>query len=108
MSNPDASRATNQRRRPMIFPRGERRGFDIVRDMPEHGPLRGKANKPPAPTKHRCVLCHQDLHFVRQHVSPARFGPVVTTDFYQCGACDAGFAQNLATGKWQRWVGDDN
>jgi hypothetical protein len=77
--------------------------------MPNLGPLRGKSTNPPRPvTGHRCNLCHHELHLVRRHVSPARLGAPVTTEFYECTACDSGFALNPATGKWKRWVGDDS
>jgi hypothetical protein len=32
----------------------------------------------------------------------------VATDFYQCGACDAGYAVDVSTGAWKRWMTDDD
>jgi hypothetical protein len=77
--------------------------------MPNLGPQRGKTtNRQGSLTGHRCVLCHQALHLVRRHVSPVRLGASVTIEFYQCDACDSGFALNPATGKWKRWVTEDD
>ena len=77
--------------------------------MTNLGALRGKAaNSPAAATTHRCSLCHQELHLIRRHVSPARLGDPVTTEFYQCSACDSGFALDVATGKWKRWLDADS
>ena len=76
--------------------------------MPNLGPLRGKTPKPPAVVPgHRCERCRQELNFVRRHVSPPRLGPAVTTEFYECCACDSAYALNTATGKWKPWVGDE-
>jgi hypothetical protein len=44
---------------------------------------------------------------VRRHVSPTRLGAPVTTEFYQCAACDSGFALNVANGTWKSWVADE-
>jgi uncharacterized protein with PIN domain len=77
--------------------------------MPNLGPRRGKTpQQPGAVTGHRCVLCHQELRLVRRHVSPPRLGAAVATEFYQCGACDSGYALNPATGKWRNWMADDS
>ena len=76
--------------------------------MPDLGPFRGQTNPPSAGSGHRCALCHQELHLVRRHVSPARLGESLTTEFYQCTACDSGYALNPATGKWKRWISDEN
>lgn len=77
--------------------------------MPNLRPQQRKTpNRPGTVTGHRCRLCRHELHLVRRHVSPPRLGAPLTTEFYQCGACDAGFALNVATGKWKRWVGDDS
>jgi hypothetical protein len=32
----------------------------------------------------------------------------VAIEFYQCDACDSGYALNVATGQWKRWVTDDD
>lgn len=76
--------------------------------MPNLGPLRRKTDNPYGKTtEHRCVGCGGALHLVRRHVSPVRLGAPVTTEFYQCRACDSGYAFNRATGKWKPWVADD-
>jgi hypothetical protein len=71
-----------------------------------------RPQKTPTPqgtaTTHRCRLCRHELHLVRQHVSPPRLGAALTTEFYQCSACDAGFALNVATGKWKPWVSEES
>jgi hypothetical protein len=77
--------------------------------MPNLGPLKGKPpDESSKPTGHLCRLCHQELRLVRRHTSPARLGAPVTTEFYQCGACDSGFALNPATGKWKGWSPDES
>jgi len=58
-------------------------------------------------TGHRCRGCREDLVLVRRHVSPARLGPSITTEFYQCRACDSGYALNVATGTWKAWAADE-
>lgn len=76
--------------------------------MPILDPQRRKTDNSPAKiTGHRCLHCGQDLRFVRKHVSPARLGAPRSTEFYQCRACDAGYAFNRSEGKWKAWVGDD-
>lgn len=72
-------------------------------------PLRRKSGKPQGKITGRvCAHCHQDLRLVHRHTSPARLGAQLTTEFYQCRACDAGFAFTPATGKWKPWVGDED
>lgn len=69
------------------------------------------ATLPPAAgavTKHRCRFCRDHLRFVRRHVSPIRFGIPVRTEFYRCPACDSGYALDLGTGKWKRWLADED
>lgn len=70
--------------------------------MPQLRPRRRQAdNQNGALTPHRCLACGQHLHLVRRHVSPIRLGPNVTTEFYQCGACDSGCAFNPDTSTWK-------
>jgi hypothetical protein len=77
--------------------------------MPNLGPLRRKSDDPRgARTGHRCSHCREDLCLVRRHVSPSRLGAPVTTEFYQCRACDSGYAFNPGTRKWKPWAADDN
>ena len=64
-------------------------------------------NRPKAGRGHRCSLCRHELQLVRRHVSPLRLGPPLTTEIYECVACDAGFALDAATGKWKPWVGEE-
>ena len=58
-------------------------------------------------TRHRCRSCREDLVLVRRHISPDRLGPRMTTEFYQCRACDSGYALNLAGGTWKTWAADE-
>jgi len=75
--------------------------------MPDLRPR--KTPKPSgAATTHRCSLCHDELHLIREHVSPPRLGAQLRTEFYQCRACDSSFALNVATGKWRLWMGEDS
>ena len=59
-------------------------------------------------TGHRCASCREDLALVRRHVSPPRLGPPVTTEFYQCRACDSGYTHNPGTGTWKSWAADES
>jgi hypothetical protein len=63
-------------------------------------------NGPAVPSVHRCTLCHHELRLVRRHVSPPRFGAAMTTELYQCVACDASYAYSPASGKWRPWIND--
>ena len=60
-----------------------------------------------ARTGHPCSNCHERLQLVRRHVSPHRLGAPSVTEFYQCIACDSGFAFSASTGRWKPWVTDD-
>jgi uncharacterized protein with PIN domain len=60
-----------------------------------------------AMTSHQCAYCREDLRLVRQHLSPSRLGAQMATEFYQCRACDSGYAFNPATGKWKAWMADE-
>ena len=73
------------------------------------GPQRRKSDDPRgALTGHRCKICREDLRLVRRHVSPLRLGAPVTTEFYQCRACDSGYKLNPGTGAWKPWVADES
>ncbi len=77
--------------------------------MPNLDPQRRKSDEAHgALTGHKCTRCREDLVFVRRHVSPMRLGPPATTEFYQCRACDSGFALNPATGRWKPWATDES
>jgi hypothetical protein len=58
------------------------------------------------PAARMCPMCMQQLELSRQHVSPARLGAPVTTEFYECPACDAAYALNAVTGKMKPWLGN--
>jgi hypothetical protein len=76
--------------------------------MPNLGQQRRKTDeKQGALTGHRCAHCREDLALVRTHVSPERLGTPVTTEFYQCRACDSGYAHTVATGSWKPWTPDE-
>ena len=77
--------------------------------MPILDPRRRKTDDPRgALTGHRCRSCRQDLALVRRHVSPDRLGPRMITEFYQCRACDSGYALNVAAGTWKPWAADES
>ncbi len=77
--------------------------------MPNLGPQRPKSDESRgAMTGFRCRNCREDLSLVRRHVSPPRLGPPVTTEFYQCRACDSGYAHNPGTGAWKHWAADES
>jgi hypothetical protein len=76
--------------------------------MPTLGPQRRNTRKTtPEMPGYPCSHCGQLLQFVRKHVSPPRLGPAVETEFYQCVACDSGFARSPSTGKWKPWMADE-
>ena len=87
------------------------RGHDLLisghRQMPSLGPKRRKGdNASGIISGYRCAHCGEGLHLMRRHVSPVRLGARLATEFYQCRACDSGYALNPATGKWKPWVTD--
>ena len=72
-------------------------------------PLRQKGDKLDATTApRRCAHCHEELQLVRRHISPARLGAPITTEFYECRACDSGFTLDPKTGRWKPSVGDQH
>ena len=77
--------------------------------MPTLDPQRHKSDEPHGgATGHRCKNCREDLVLVRKRVSPDRLGPPLTTEFYQCRACDTGYALNPGTGAWKPWATDES
>jgi len=50
-----------------------------------------QAGSPGAVTTHRCLDCREQLASRRQHTSPPRLGPPLTTEHYDCPACGAAF-----------------
>ena len=77
--------------------------------MPNLDPQRRKSDDARgALTGHRCKLCREALLLVRTRVSPPRLGPALITEFYQCRACDSGYAHSPATGAWKPWAADES
>ena len=74
--------------------------------MPNLGPLRRETDPCRQPSEYRCMRCREVLHFAHRHTSPVRLGAPLTTEFYLCLACDAGYAFNPATRKWRPWEDD--
>jgi uncharacterized protein with PIN domain len=75
--------------------------------MPDLRSLRRRTDTAPTTsTSERCRNCGQDLRLIRTHMSPARLGTPLVTHFYECCACDSGYAFSPATGKWKPWAGD--
>ena len=37
----------------------------------------------------------------RRHVSPARLGEPLVTEYYECQSCDASYKYSPADGRWQ-------
>jgi uncharacterized protein with PIN domain len=68
--------------------------------------LRRTDRRRQAPAARVCPLCMQQLELSRQHVSPARLGAPMTTEFYECPACDSAYAVNTSTGKMKPWLGN--
>ena len=55
-----------------------------------------------APSTHRCPQCHeQALMLQRRHVSPARLGEPLVTEFYDCDCCDASYKFSPAENRWR-------
>ena len=76
--------------------------------MPNLDPLKRKyESQRSAPPGYKCRCCREGLRLVRKHLSPPRLGPPVATEFYQCSACDSGYALNPETGVWKLWAADD-
>jgi hypothetical protein len=55
-----------------------------------------------APITHRCPQCREAaLMLQRRHVSPARLGEPLVTEYYECDACDAQYKYSPAEDRWQ-------
>ena len=78
--------------------------------MPNLGPPLARKSDDAAgrPSEHRCRGCRELLRLERRHVSPARLGAPMTTEFYSCPACDAGYAFNPTALKWKTWAGNED
>ena len=51
---------------------------------------------------HRCPQCRESaLMLQRRHVSPARLGEPLVTEYYECQSCDAGYKYSPADGRWR-------
>ena len=54
------------------------------------------------PSDHRCPQCReQALMLQRRHVSPARLGDPVVTEFYDCDCCEASYKYSPANDSWR-------
>lgn len=54
------------------------------------------------PSSHRCPQCRENaLMLQRRHVSPARLGEPLVTEFYDCDCCDAQFKYSPAIDSWR-------
>ena len=55
-----------------------------------------------APSPHRCPQCRElALMLQRRHVSPARLGEPLVTEFYDCDSCDASYKYSPAEDRWR-------
>ena len=51
---------------------------------------------------HRCPQCRVEaLVLSRRHVSPARLGEAMVTEYYDCDCCDAQFQFAPAENRWK-------
>ena len=54
------------------------------------------------PSSRRCPQCHEvALMLQRRHVSPARLGEPLVTEFYECDYCDASYKYSPAENRWR-------
>jgi hypothetical protein len=54
------------------------------------------------PSPHRCPQCRElALMLQHRHVSPARLGEPLVTEFYDCDSCDASFKYSPAADTWR-------
>ena len=54
------------------------------------------------PSSHRCPQCRERALMLQQrHVSPARLGEPLVTEFYDCDCCDARLKYSPATNTWR-------
>jgi hypothetical protein len=55
-----------------------------------------------APNTHRCPQCREHaLMLQRRHVSPARLGEPLVTEYYECDSCDARYKYSPADNSWR-------
>jgi hypothetical protein len=55
------------------------------------------------PSDHPCPQCRERaLMLQRRHVSPARLGEPLVTEFYDCDCCDASYKYSPAEDRWRR------
>ena len=51
---------------------------------------------------HRCPQCREVALMLQcRHVSPARLGEPLITEFYDCDSCDASFKYSPAADTWR-------
>ena len=51
---------------------------------------------------HKCPQCReQALVLQRRHVSPARLGAALVTEYYECDFCDARYQFSPADNRWR-------
>ncbi len=63
-----------------------------------HNASRARSTTP----SHRCPQCREvALTLQRRHVSPARLGEPLVTEFYDCDCCDASFKYSPAVDQWR-------
>jgi hypothetical protein len=56
----------------------------------------------PAGQARQCPQCRTDaLILLRRHVSPARLGPPLVTEYYECECCDSHYQYSPATDRWR-------
>lgn len=54
------------------------------------------------PSQHRCPQCRElALMLQHRHVSPARLGEPLVTEFYECDCCDARVKYSPAANSWR-------
>ena len=50
----------------------------------------------------QCPQCRTDaLILLRRHVSPARLGTPLVTEYYECECCDSQYQYSPATDRWR-------
>jgi hypothetical protein len=50
----------------------------------------------------QCPQCRTDaLVLLRRHVSPARLGTPLVTEYYECNCCDSQYQYSPATDRWK-------